>query len=97
MPKNTKKSQGKKKMELTNKQFDDLLKEVGGLPPGMALDENLLAALREATNNQFNKVATEKYGEIPEGSDDDEDEEMNEQPKEATSDKKTEETSSNKA
>lgn len=100
MPKNTKKNQGNKKLQLSNKQFQDLLKEIGGgLPAGMELDETLLAALREATNDQFNKVAKEKYGEIPEGSDD-EDEEMEDKSQKPTSgqDKdKQEPTSSNKA
>uniref|UniRef100_A0A8R1E6N1 Uncharacterized protein n=2 Tax=Caenorhabditis japonica TaxID=281687 RepID=A0A8R1E6N1_CAEJA len=58
-----KKTQEKKKLQLSNKQFEDLLKEIGGgLPEGLALDPTLLAALRQATDEQFNKVAVEKFG-----------------------------------
>lgn len=67
---------------MTNKQFDDLLKEMGGLPEGMNLDPELLAVLRQATNAEFNKVAKEKYGDVPEGSDDDEEQQTSEQNKE---------------
>ncbi|KAF1750572.1 hypothetical protein GCK72_017123 [Caenorhabditis remanei] len=81
MPKNTKKG-GNKKLQLSNKQFEDLLKEIGGgLPEGMALDPALLATLREATNTEFNKVAKEKYGDVQVESDDDGEEQKSSEPK----------------
>ncbi|CAP36580.1 Protein CBG19305 [Caenorhabditis briggsae] len=93
MPKNTKKSQGNKKLQLSDKQFADLLKEIGGgLPEGLALDPALLGALRQATNDQFNKVATEKYGEIP--SDEEEEEMESEQQQQSTSGQKNDQQGS---
>ncbi|CAI2355129.1 unnamed protein product [Caenorhabditis sp. 36 PRJEB53466] len=92
MPKNTRKIQGKKsqqKLKLSNKQFDDLLKEIGGgLPEGLALDPSLLAALRQATDEQFNKVAVEKYGVIPEGTDNEDGDEEKEMEEEDSSEQK---------